>query len=165
MLTVNEAWMMYYKVCGIAEQFFNDCNALHCEHIKAVANAVLAEQDFDDILDSEKIFTLKCAMVAMLHDILDYCGASEEWLKEKEIPDDVIRAVNALSRHSEESDEDFSVRVVNNKYARKVAVFDLEEHLDVKKYKKMTIDELKKINSNLNLYHLIKDLIAEKNNN
>ena len=65
-------------------------------------------------------------MVAMLHDILDYCGASEKWLKEKEIPDDVIRVVNTLSRHSGESDEVFSVRVVNNKYVRKVAVFDLE---------------------------------------
>lgn len=76
--------------------------------------------------------------------------------------DDVIRAVNALSRHIGESNENFSVRVVNNKYTRKIAIFDLEEHLDVKKYKKTMIDELKKINSNLNLYHLIKALISEK---
>lgn len=70
-------------------------------------------------------------MAAVLQDVVEDCGLTIEKLGAEGFPEEVLRAVDALTRRKEESYEDFIRRAAANPIARRVKIADLEDNLDL----------------------------------
>lgn len=76
--------------------------------------------------ESEKI-------VALLHDVVEDTDWTLDALREAGFPDEVVSAVDALTRREEESYEEFVRRAAADPLARRVKVADLEDNMDVRR--------------------------------
>ena len=78
-------------------------------------------------------------VAAMLHDVVEDTAYTLDLLKERGFPEDVITAVDCLSRRDGESYEAFIERIGANPLATKVKLADLEDNLNVSRL--ATLDE------------------------
>lgn len=86
--------------------------------------------------ESEKI-------VALLHDVVEDTDWTLDALREAGFPDDVVTAVDALTRREgEESYEEFVRRAGADPIARRVKVADLEDNMDVRRTGMATDDDV-----------------------
>jgi (p)ppGpp synthase/HD superfamily hydrolase len=69
-------------------------------------------------------------IVAVLHDVLEDSDVTAEDLRGSGYSDDVIAALEALTKHAGETYDDFIERVAENSIARRVKLADLEDNLD-----------------------------------
>lgn len=69
--------------------------------------------------------------VAVLHDVLEDSEITADDLRSDGIPEEVIAAVELLSRGKDESYIDFILRIRPHPLARKVKMADLEDNLNV----------------------------------
>ncbi|QBE65959.1 HD domain-containing protein [Pseudoduganella lutea] len=69
-------------------------------------------------------------MVAVLHDVLEDTDITGADLRRQGIPDEVIRAVECLTKREGEAYEAFISRVSTDRLARRVKIADLLENLD-----------------------------------
>ncbi len=98
-------------------------------------------------------------MVAILHDVLeDSDGAvTTETLYEMGFPEDVVMAVDTLSKRAGENYQDFILRVSNNFKASKVKLADLEDNMDLRRLKEVTEKDLKRFKK----YHEAHQLLSK----
>ncbi len=71
--------------------------------------------------------------VAVLHDVVEDCGITLEDLRGRGFPEEVLQALDAVSRRKGESYGKFIERSLLNPLARKVKVADLEDNMDLKR--------------------------------
>ena len=74
-------------------------------------------------------------MAAVLHDVLEDTALTMETLRKEGFSEEVIQAVDCLTRKKHESYEDFIERIRLNPIARKVKIADLEDNMDIKRIK------------------------------
>jgi len=68
-------------------------------------------------------------IVAVLHDVVEDCeGWSFERLRAEGFSEDIIEALDALSRRSDETYEDFVLRAAANSIGRRVKMADLHDN-------------------------------------
>ncbi|HEX2081245.1 MAG TPA: HD domain-containing protein [Longimicrobium sp.] len=72
-------------------------------------------------------------MAAVLHDVVEDTGWTLEALRERGFPEEVVEAVDHLTRREGESYEDFVTRAAAHPVARRVKVADLEDNMDVRR--------------------------------
>ncbi|MBA2563833.1 MAG: HD domain-containing protein [Gemmatimonadetes bacterium] len=72
-------------------------------------------------------------VVAMLHDVVEDTEWTIERLRERGFVEEVLTAVDALTRRPEESYEAFVDRAATNPVARRVKIADLEDNMDVRR--------------------------------
>ena len=85
-------------------------------------------------------------MVAVLHDVVeDNPEWSLERLRQEGFSEEVIQAVDHLTRREEETYEEFSERAGKNPLVRKVKLADLEDNMDIKRLKKLTGKDKKRL--------------------
>ena len=72
-------------------------------------------------------------MAAVLHDVVEDTAWTLEALREHGFPDEVVDAVDHLTRREGESYEDFVTRAAAHPVARRVKVADLEDNMDVRR--------------------------------
>lgn len=70
-------------------------------------------------------------MVAVLHDVVEDSDVSLDDLKAYGFAEQIIEAVDCLSRRQNESYESFIVRVSENQLARKVKIEDIKDNMDL----------------------------------
>jgi len=72
-------------------------------------------------------------MVAVLHDVVEHTAYTLDGLRHLGFPEEVIEAVDALTRRREEGEtyEEFVARAGRNPLARGVKIADLEDNLDL----------------------------------
>jgi (p)ppGpp synthase/HD superfamily hydrolase len=71
-------------------------------------------------------------IVAVLHDVLEGCAAwSSGRLRSNGFSEEIIGAIEALTRYPWESEETFIGRAGRNEIARRVKLADLADHRDV----------------------------------
>lgn len=72
-------------------------------------------------------------MAGILHDVVEDCG--EQWtiekLREQGFSDEVLEAVECLTRTDDVSYEDYIERVQTNRIARRVKLADLEDNMNI----------------------------------
>lgn len=83
--------------------------------------------------ESEKI-------VALLHDVVEDTDWTLDRLREAGFPEEVVTAVDALTRRGDEEYDEFVRRAAADPLARRVKVADLEDNMDVRRTG-MTSDE------------------------
>lgn len=108
---------------------------------RAIAFAALAHEGQRDKADAPYILhplrmMLSLAdplqrMAAVLHDVIEDCGVTAEHLLAEGVPPPVVEAVQALTRHDDESYEDFVRRAARHPVARAVKLADLRDNMDL----------------------------------
>lgn len=74
-------------------------------------------------------------IAAVLHDVVEDTGVTLDDLRAHGFSDEVVAAVNLLSRHSGDSYEQFIERLLPNPIARLVKRADLEDNMDLRRLK------------------------------
>ena len=77
-------------------------------------------------------------MTAVLHDVIEDTEWTLDTLREEGFPEQVLEALDRLTRRDEESYEAFIDRVKDNPIARSVKLADLEDNMDIKRISNLT---------------------------
>ena len=93
--------------------------------------------------------TFEEKLVSVLHDVVEDTDYTIKDLRNEGCPEDVLIAIEHLSRRNDESYDEFIERVLSNSLARKVKIKDLEDNMNLLRYAE--IDE--KITEKLAKYH------------
>jgi (p)ppGpp synthase/HD superfamily hydrolase len=72
-------------------------------------------------------------MAAVLHDVVEDTDWTLDALREQGFPDEVVTAVDHLTRREDESYDEFVTRAAAHPVARRVKLADLEDNMDVRR--------------------------------
>src|SRR5258705_504312 len=77
-------------------------------------------------------------IVAVLHDVIEDTKWTFEDLKREGFPNDLLQALDCVTKREGESYEDFVKRSASNPIGRRVKIADLEDNMDVRRLKSVT---------------------------
>ena len=97
-------------------------------------------------------------VVGLLHDVVEDSDYTIMHLATAGFPDNIILAVDAITKRAGESYDDYISRVKNNEIARKVKLYDLTDNLDLKRLKSIKEKDLYRINKYLASYSFLNAL-------
>lgn len=86
-------------------------------------------------------------IVAVLHDVIEDCDYIVDDLRQMGYSEDIIAALDCLTRHDDETYMEFVERAAANPIALKVKVADIEDNMDIRRLLEITDkdrDRLKK---------------------
>jgi (p)ppGpp synthase/HD superfamily hydrolase len=84
-------------------------------------------------------------MVAVLHDVVEDTSWTFEKLRGEGFPDEILQALEGVTKRQGESYEDFVKRAGNNPVARRVKLADLEDNMDVRRLEKVTQNDSERL--------------------
>ena len=85
-------------------------------------------------------------IVAVLHDVVeDNPDWSLDRLRQEGFSEEIIQAVDHLTRRKDESYKEFTERATQNPLARQIKIADLEDNMDIKRYKHLTEKDKKRL--------------------
>jgi len=76
-------------------------------------------------------------IIAVLHDVVEDSHWTIEDLRKEGFPEEVLHAVDRLTRREGEDYFDFIKRVKGNSLARKIKLADLEDNMDIRRLKEL----------------------------
>lgn len=77
-------------------------------------------------------------IVALLHDVVEDTEITFEYLKSKGFSDEIIEAIDAISKRKKEKLNNYMDRVKNNAIATSVKIADLTHNIDLTRLKNIT---------------------------
>lgn len=84
-------------------------------------------------------------MAAVLHDVVEDTEWTLERLRGEGVPEEVLAAVECLTRREGESYDDFIVRVRGNRIAREVKLADLEDNMNIRRMGQVRPKDLERL--------------------
>ena len=84
-------------------------------------------------------------MAAVLHDVVEDSDWTLEQLRGEGFSEEVLQAVDCLTRRDDESYDEFVARAQANPIAHRVKIADLEDNMNVKRIGEMTPRDLARI--------------------
>ncbi len=84
-------------------------------------------------------------MAAVLHDVVEDTDWTLDGLRAEGFPEEVVAAVDHLTRREDESYEEFVVRAAAHPVARRVKIADLEDNMDVRRTGTVTGKDLERL--------------------
>lgn len=137
---------------GMAKEYFKDKvdkgGRPYMGHVESVWNAMVKEGEaaVKDGRSTLWLFYKKCAIVALLHDIIEDTPCTEDDLRSNGFDEEIVNAVSAMTRRPDETYYfDYIQRVSGNDIARKVKVHDLANNMDVTRLDKMDDGDLERV--------------------
>jgi (p)ppGpp synthase/HD superfamily hydrolase len=106
-----------------------------------------------------KMDTKEEMAVALLHDVVEDSEYTAQKLANEGIPEDVVKAVEYLTKQDGESYEDFTKRVLENNLAAKIKKADIEDNLNVLRLKELSEKDLQRIAKYHNAWHSINEVL------
>lgn len=92
-----------------------------------------------------RMTTLEERIVAVLHDVVEDCGVSLDDLRKEGFSEDVLSAIESVTKVPGESYEDFVDRAAQNPIGRAVKLADLEENSDISRIASPGWEDLERI--------------------
>ncbi|UYZ83921.1 GTP pyrophosphokinase [Entomomonas sp. E2T0] len=95
----------------------------------------------------------KSKIVALLHDVIEDTTITIEDLKNKGFPQDIIEAIEALTKQPNETYQEFIERVSNNELAKTVKIADLKDNMNLTRLTELSnkdIERIEKYHKSLN---------------
>ena len=92
-----------------------------------------------------KVFTPEERIAAVLHDIVEDSDLTLEDLRQNGFSEEIVQAIDALTRRREESYMEFVMRAGANPIARRVKIADLEDNCDLSRIKEPTERDYKRL--------------------
>ena len=84
-------------------------------------------------------------IVGVLHDVVEDTHITQEDLKSRGYPTEVLEALDCLTKRSSEEYEDFIQRIKPNPIARRVKLLDLEDNMDVRRLPTMNEEDFQRL--------------------
>ena len=84
-------------------------------------------------------------MAAVMHDVVEDSNWTLERLRTEGFPEEVLEAVECLTRKDSESYDDFIERVRTNPVARRVKIADLEDNMNIRRISKLTSEDSQRL--------------------
>lgn len=84
-------------------------------------------------------------MAAVLHDVVEDTEWTLEALRERGFPEEVVDAVDHLTRREAESYDEFVTRAAAHPVARRVKLADLEDNMDVRRTGTLADDDVERL--------------------
>jgi hypothetical protein len=82
-------------------------------------------------------------------------------LRKEGFPEEVIAAIDCVTRRDDESYEDFVGRSATNPLARRVKIADLEDNMDIRRNKTVTPQDAERFSKYLRAWHYLNSQKAE----
>jgi (p)ppGpp synthase/HD superfamily hydrolase len=92
-----------------------------------------------------RMTTLEERIVAVLHDVVEDCGVSLDDLRKEGFSEEVLSAIESVTKVPGESYEDFVDRAAQNPIGRAVKLADLEENSDISRIASPGWEDLERI--------------------
>jgi len=92
-----------------------------------------------------RMSTLEERIVAVLHDVVEDCGISLDDLRKEGFIEEVLSAIESVTKVPGESYEDFVDRAAQNPIGRVVKLADLEENSDLSRIASPSWEDLERI--------------------
>jgi len=92
-----------------------------------------------------RMSTLEERIVAVLHDVVEDCGISLDDLRKEGFSEEVLSAIESVTKVAGESYEDFVERAAQNPIGRVVKLADLEENSDLSRIASPSWEDLERI--------------------
>ena len=92
-----------------------------------------------------RMSTLEERIVAVLHDVVEDCDISLEDLRQEGFSEEVLTAIESVTKVPDESYEDFVERAAQNPIGRVVKMADLEENSDLSRIASPSWEDLERI--------------------
>ncbi|MEG3007929.1 MAG: HD domain-containing protein [Pseudomonas sp.] len=92
-----------------------------------------------------RMTTLEERIVAVLHDVVEDCEISLDDLRKEGFSEEVLSAIESVTKVSGESYEDFVERAAQNPIGRVVKLADLEENSDLSRIASPSWEDLERI--------------------
>jgi hypothetical protein len=89
--------------------------------------------------------TLEQRIVAVLHDVVEDCGVSLDDLRKEGFSEEVLSAIESVTKVPGESYEDFVDRAAQNPIGRVVKLADLEENSDLSRIDSPSWEDLERV--------------------
>lgn len=96
-------------------------------------------------------------IVAVLHDLLEDTPYSVDYLRSMGYSAEVLAALDCLTRHADETYEDFIDRLKPNPIARRVKLADLKDNMDLTRLSKVDATHLDRLARYVKAWHVLKD--------
>jgi len=97
-------------------------------------------------------------IVAVLHDVVEDTPWTFEDLKREGFPDEVLQALECVTKREGESYDDFVKRSASNAVARRVKLADLEDNMDVRRLKVGTQKDFERIAKYVSAWRYLKGI-------
>jgi (p)ppGpp synthase/HD superfamily hydrolase len=85
-------------------------------------------------------------MAAVLHDVVEDGGVTFEQLRALGIPENVIAAVDGLTRRENESYQEFVARATQDPIALRVKIEDVRDNMDITRLAQLTPKDVERLN-------------------
>jgi (p)ppGpp synthase/HD superfamily hydrolase len=92
-----------------------------------------------------RMSSLEERIVAVLHDVVEDCDISLEDLRQEGFSEEVLTAIESVTKVPDESYEDFVERAAQNPIGRVVKLADLEENSDLSRIASPSWEDLERI--------------------
>ncbi|VVP44659.1 hypothetical protein PS876_05028 [Pseudomonas fluorescens] len=92
-----------------------------------------------------RMTTLEERIVAVLHDVVEDCDISLDDLRKEGFSEEVLSAIESVTKVPGESYEDFVERAAQNPIGRVVKLADLEENSDLSRIASPSWDDLERV--------------------
>jgi (p)ppGpp synthase/HD superfamily hydrolase len=97
-------------------------------------------------------------MAAVLHDVVEDTDWKLEQLRDRDFPEDVLDAVECLTKREGEDYTAFIERAKANRIARNVKIADLEDNMDVRRISNFTTRDAERMAKYNKAWHLLTTL-------
>ena len=84
-------------------------------------------------------------IVGVLHDVVEDTHITQEDLRSRGYPTEVLEALDCLTKRPAEEYEDFIQRIKPNPIARRVKLVDLEDNMDVRRLPTMNEEDFQRL--------------------
>ena len=141
----------FLKAYNLAKEAFKDKvdkgGHPYFDHLTRVCNNISDEKKlkctiFDTTLN---LWYEKAEIVAILHDYIEDTEATLDDLRQEGFDDEIVNAIDAISRKDKELYMEFIDRVSDNALARLVKKYDLEDNMNILRLKEITDKDLQRI--------------------
>ncbi|CAI8843305.1 HD domain-containing protein [Pseudomonas serboccidentalis] len=92
-----------------------------------------------------RMSSLEERIVAVLHDVVEDCGISLDDLRKEGFSEEVLSAIESVTKVAGESYEDFVERAAQNPIGRVVKLVDLEENSDLSRIASPSWEDLERV--------------------
>ncbi|WDR37662.1 HD domain-containing protein [Pseudomonas serboccidentalis] len=92
-----------------------------------------------------RMTTMEERIVAVLHDVVEDCGISLDDLRKEGFSEEVLTALESVTKVPGESYEDFVERAAQNPIGRVVKLADLEENSDLSRIASPSWEDLERV--------------------
>ncbi len=104
---------------------------------KAISIAVEAHRGQEDKNGARRVETEAEKIVAVLNDVVEDTDWTFKELKREGFGDQILKALDCLTKREGEEYEDFIQRSASNSLARRVKIADLEDNMDIRRLKRV----------------------------